>query len=247
MSAMHVAPAARRSYTLTVAAATLALVGTAFLESPAPAVSAGKPRGHDVSSHQGKVDWRRARANGASFVYVKATEGTSYRNPHFSQQYDGSRAAGLLRGAYHFARADTSSGRAQAAYFVRNGGQWRRDGVTLPPAVDLESAYGKPCHGLSRARMRGWIRSFGTEVLRRTGRHPTIYTSARWWKRCTGGSREFAANHPLWLADWGTKAGPLPGGWRYRTIWQYANKGRLPGDQNLFNGSMAQLRSYARG
>ncbi|MFE6485923.1 hydrolase, partial [Streptomyces sp. NPDC057757] len=31
------------------------------------------------------------------------------------------------------------------------------------------------------------------------------------------------------------------------TFWQYDNSGSLPGDQNLFNGSMARLKELARG
>ena len=42
-------------------------------------------------------------------------------------------------------------------------------------------------------------------------------------------------------------AGALPTGWGYWTIWQYDNGGSLPGDQNLFNGSLAQLKEFARG
>lgn len=240
-------PAVRRVRVLTLAAAALALTSTALVESRIPADAATKPRGHDVSSHQGKVDWQQARAKGAKFVYIKATEGTHYKNPHFRQQYAGAKAAGILRGAYHFARADKSSGKAQAAYLVRNGGEWRRGGGTLPPALDLEAAYGKTCHGLSPARMRGWIRSFSDEIRRLTGRYPTLYTNNGWWRQCTGNTTAFARTHALWLADWSGKAGPVPGGWRARTIWQYANKGRLPGDQNLFNGTLTELRKFARG
>lgn len=95
--------------------------------------------------------------------------------------------------------------------------------------------------------MRDWIHSFSKETLRLTGRHPALYTSTRWWRTCTGNTPAFAAKHPLWLADWNNRAGPLPGGWHTRTVWQYADKGRLPGDQDLFNGTMSQLRKYARG
>src|SRR5947208_11606667 len=48
--------------------------------------------GHDVSSHQGDVDWPAAWASGGRFVYVKATEGSGYTNPRFAQQYNGSYA-----------------------------------------------------------------------------------------------------------------------------------------------------------
>ncbi|GGX75463.1 lysozyme [Streptomyces fructofermentans] len=237
----------RRSRLLTASVAALAFGATALAEVPVTA--AEQPRGHDVSSHQRNVDWPEARSRGARFVYVKATEATRYRNPYFDRQYDGAREEGIVRGAYHFAVPHLSSGRAQAAHFVRNGGDWSADGWTLPPALDIEyNPYGrKKCYGLDRTAMVDWIRAFSDEVRRRTGRRPVIYTTYHWWKTCTGDSAAFGADHPLWLARYGPSAGPLPAGWDFWTIWQYDNGGDLPGDQNLFNGSMSALRKFARG
>ncbi|MFS8204560.1 lysozyme [Streptomyces sp. CWNU-52B] len=232
---------------LAASTAALAIGGTALVEVPASA--AARPKGHDVSSHQKNVNWSKARSKGAKFVYVKATESHTYRNPYFAQQYDGSRDAGILRGAYHFALPHKSSGTKQAAYFLRNGGGWRADGWTLPPALDIEyNPYGKKkCYGLSKAGTVGWIKAFSNEVKRQTGRRPVIYTNYNWWKTCTGNSAAFAANHPLWLARYSASAGSLPSGWGHWTFWQYDNSGALPGDQNLFNGSLSRLKSFARG
>lgn len=232
-----------------VAAASAAALVLGTVLAEVPAAAAGPPRGHDVSSHQKKINWKSAKSKGASFVYVKATESHTYRNPHFGRQYTGSRDAGLIRGAYHFAVPNRSSGKKQAAFFVRNGGGWSADGRTLPPALDIEyNPYGrKKCYGLSKAGMVHWIKSFSDEVKRRTGRRPVIYTTTHWWNTCTGRSKAFGADHALWLARYGSSPGPLPAGWKYWTIWQYDNGGRLPGDQNLFNGSMKRLKAFARG
>ncbi|MDX3645157.1 lysozyme [Streptomyces sp. MB09-02B] len=243
-------PSRRRNRALAASVAALALGGTALAELPVSA--AAQPRGHDVSSHQKKVDWSSARAKGARFVYVKATESTTYRNPYFAQQYNGSREAGLIRGAYHFALPHRSSGKSQARYFVDNGGGWRADGWTLPPALDIEyNPYDgkRKCYGLSDGAMVGWIRSFSDEVKRLTKRRPVIYTTTHWWKTCTGNSTAFGGNHALWLARYDSAgAGELPAGWKFWTIWQYDNgSGSLPGDQNLFNGSTNRLKRFARG
>lgn len=237
----------RRARLLMVSAAALAL-GAATLAG-IPVSAADKPRGHDVSSHQKNVDWPRAKSKGARFVYVKATESHTYRNPYFAQQYNGSRSAGIIRGAYHFALPHKSSGKRQAAYFLNHGGRWRADGWTLPPALDIEhNPYGSgKCYGLGETRLVGWIKSFSDEVWRQTGRRPVIYTTTKWWNACTGGSRAFGADHPLWLARWSSTPGALPAGWSYLTIWQYDNGGRLPGDQNLFEGSESRLKRFARG
>ncbi|MFI6928766.1 lysozyme [Streptomyces sp. NPDC050287] len=238
-----------RHRVVAVSVAALTAGGITLAETPASA--AGLPKGHDVSSHQKNVDWQQSKARGARFVYVKATESHTYRSPYFGQQYNGARSAGIIRGAYHFALPDKSSGRTQAAYFVRNGGAWTADGWTLPPALDIEyNPYDKKhkCYGLSKPKMVSWIKSFSDETKRLTGRRPVIYTTAHWWNTCTGGSRAFAANHALWVARYNAAdAGALPGGWSFWTIWQYDNGGGLPGDQNLFNGSLSRLRAFARG
>ncbi|MEU9290561.1 lysozyme [Streptomyces sp. NPDC048275] len=243
-------PFRRRARVIAASATVAALTagGTALAGFPVSAAS--KPKGHDVSSHQKNVNWQSAKAKGARFVYVKATESHTYRNPYFSQQYNGARDTGIIRGAYHFAVPNKSSGTAQAAHFVRNGGAWRADGWTLPPALDIEyNPYGKKkCYGLSKAKMVSWIKAFSAEVKRETGRRPVIYTTTHWWNTCTGGSRAFATNHSLWLARYDSAdAGTLPAGWSFWTFWQYDNSGTLPGDQNLFNGSLTQLKKFAKG
>ncbi|MFC5204210.1 lysozyme [Streptomyces kaempferi] len=243
----HARPLARA---LAASAAMVALAVTGTALTGAPAAAAGAPRGHDVSSHQKYVDWQRARAKGARFVYVKATESHTYRNPYFDQQYNGAYDAGILRGAYHFAVPDKSSGATQAEYFVRNGGAWQADGRTLPPALDIEyNPYSKhKCYGMTKAGLVSWIQDFSDELERETGRRPVIYTTAHWWNTCTGDSHAFAADHPLWLARYDSAdIGALPGGWSAWTFWQYDNKGTLPGDQNLFNGSTARLKRLAKG
>jgi hypothetical protein len=45
---------------------------------------------------------------------------------------------GMIRGAYHFALPNSSSGATQANYFAGNGGGWSWDGKTLPGALDIE-------------------------------------------------------------------------------------------------------------
>ncbi|OIK26632.1 lysozyme [Streptomyces malaysiense] len=241
----------RRAGALAATTAALLLTCAATTAADPRDLAAGRPVGHDVSSHQRKVDWPDARARGARFAYVKATESTDYRNPYFRRQYDGARDAGLIRGAYHFALPNRSSGAAQARYFVAHGGVWQPDGRTLPPALDIEynpySAKHK-CYGLGWKRMTAWIWSFSDEMVRETGRRPVIYTTTQWWRQCTGDSHAFASRHPLWIARHGTSGpGTLPGGWRYWTFWQYATSGRLPGDQNLFHGGAGGLRAFAAG
>ncbi|MCZ4123266.1 lysozyme [Streptomyces sp. H39-S7] len=204
--------------------------------------------GMDVSGYQGNVNWSAAWSNGGRFAYVKATEGTSYTNPYFAQQYNGSYNVGMIRGSYHFALPDNSGGAAQADYFVNHGGGWSRDGRTLPGALDIEyNPYGATCYGLSAGSMVNWIAAFSNQYRARTGRYPTIYSSTNWWTQCTGNSSAFSANNPLWIPRYSTSVGTLPAGWGFHTIWQYADSGVFPGDQDRFNGAYDRLQAFANG
>jgi len=230
----------------TVGAHTPGPVAAPRMLTATPNVTTSQPYGMDVSSLQGNVDWATTAANGAKFVYVKATEDTGYLNPNFAQQYNGSYAAGLFRGAYHFALPNNSSGATQAGYFLAHGGGWAPDGHTLPPMLDIEyNPYGPTCYGLTPGQMTYWIRDFSTTVHTRTGQYPTIYSTTDWWNFCTGHDASFAATNPLYLANYSGSVGTMPAGWGYQTIWQYADHGIYPGDADVFNGSLDQLRAFA--
>ncbi len=219
--------------------------------SIAPAVSpavAGTLKGLDVSGYQGNVDWSSVAAAGASFAYVKATESNNYVSGYFGQQYNGSAGAGLIRGAYHFARPNVSSGTNQADYFVDHGGGWTADGKTLPGALDIEyGPSGSTCYGLSQQAMVAWITAFNTEYLARTGRYPAIYSTTDWWRTCTGGYSGFATTNALWIANYTGTYSPLPDGWSSYTVWQTADSGTFPGDQDVFNGGLDDLKTFALG
>jgi GH25 family lysozyme M1 (1,4-beta-N-acetylmuramidase) len=224
------------------------LAGRAAAADPAAvaAATAGMPKGLDVSGYQENVDWASVAADGASFAYVKATEGTTYTSGQFSQQYNGSAAAGLIRGAYHFARPDTSGAAAQADFFVDHGGGWTDDGKTLPGALDIEYApSGNTCYGLGKSAMVNWIAAFRDRYHERTGIYPTIYSTTDWWITCTGNYAGFGGTSPLWIANYGSAPTPLPNGWAGYTVWQTDDGGIFPGDQDVFNGSLADLKAFA--
>lgn len=204
------------------------------------------PVGIDVSSNQKPITWAKVAPH-VQFVYAKATEGTYYTNPEFDNEYEGPYNYGVIRGAYHFAIPSNSSGTAQADYFAAHGGGWSADGKTLPGALDIEyNPYGPECYGLTASQMVGWIKNFVTEYAAREHAFPVIYSTTNWWKTCTGNSAAFAGEDPFWVANYGAAGGgPLPKGWDYYSFWQYSDSGAQPGDQDVFNGAYADLRTLA--
>jgi GH25 family lysozyme M1 (1,4-beta-N-acetylmuramidase) len=203
--------------------------------------------GIDVSAYQGNINWGSV-ARYIDFSYAKATEGDYYKNPVFYNQYVGPYSRGLIRGAYHFAIPNNSSGQSQARYFIRHGGGWSSDGRTLPGALDIEyNPYGSECYGLTHHQMNTWIENFVKEYAYKERVYPVIYTTTDWWRTCTGDATRFGRWDPLWIANYSAShGGTLPSGWGFYTFWQYADGGKVPGDQDVFNGSYSRLKALAK-
>nr|QNJ46245.1 GH25 muramidase [Paracremonium inflatum] len=226
---------------------TFGYLGLGMVSLAITSVSA-KVLGFDISHYQATVDFNAAKDAGARFVIIKATEGTTYKDPAFSKHYTGATKAGLIRGGYHFAQPASSSGAAQATFFLAHGGGWSSDGITLPGMLDLEyNPSGSTCYGLSQSSMVQWISDFIDTYHSKTGRYPLIYTSTSWWKTCTGNSSKFAANCPLVVARYSSSVGELPAGWTYYTIWQNSDSYKYGGDSDIFNGDESQLQKLAKG
>ncbi|WP_156364409.1 GH25 family lysozyme [Curtobacterium sp. Leaf261] len=216
--------------------------------------------GIDISAWQTGVNWQSVANSGTKFAYIKASESTTYTSSQFSQQYQGSYKVGMIRGAYHFAVPNKSSGATQANFFMNNGGGWSGDGQTLPPLLDIEynpysgSDGTNTCYGLSQGAMVQWISDFSNTMKARTGIWPAIYTTTDWWRTCTGNNAAFGSN-PLFIARYpaalSSGAGTLPAAWSKYALWQYSSSGSVPGiggnvDLDTFNGTANGLSQLAR-
>jgi GH25 family lysozyme M1 (1,4-beta-N-acetylmuramidase) len=224
-----------------------------------PLAGPGEPsgtvaRGVDVAAAQhpggAGIDWPQVAAAGYSFAAVKATEGTYYANPWYGADTAGAAAAGLQVTGYHVAIPNVSGGAAQADYAIRHLGQaaggQAADGRSRPLELDVEydpytaTDHTNQCYGLSPARLVAWIGAFIREAERVGGQAPVIYTSAAWWRACTGDSAAFSAD-PLWLAGYGTAGSISPAAWASWSYWQFTSAGTVPG---IVAGGAADV-SYA--
>jgi GH25 family lysozyme M1 (1,4-beta-N-acetylmuramidase) len=94
--------------------------------------------------------------------------------------------------------------------------------------------------------MTNWIWNFVNEYAAHEHVYPVIYSTTDWWRACTGNAGGFGTYDPLWVANYGTPGGgSLPSAWGFYTFWQYSDHGSLPGDQDVFNGAVAQLKTLA--
>lgn len=130
-------------------------------------------RGVDVSHHQGAIDWRRVAGDDISFAYLKATEGSTFTDPRFAENWAGARAAGLTVGGYHYFTL-CSPPEPQADHFVATLAAVGADRRSLPPVVDLE-LIGNCDPPPDRATMLTAARAFIDRVESATGREVVVY------------------------------------------------------------------------
>jgi len=112
--------------------------------------------GIDVSHHQAELDWHRVVDGGVSFCFVQATEGTSWVDGRFEQNWQRSQDVGLYRGAYHFARVGADAA-TQAVHFHSVVGS--PGFLDLPPVLALEESNGHTPEQVLR-----WTREFLLEA-----------------------------------------------------------------------------------
>ncbi len=134
-----------------------------------PPLQAGERYGIDVSNHQGAIDWSAVAGDDITAVYIKATEGETFVDERFGENWAGAGSAGLRRGAYHFFSL-CSPGAAQAATFLR---VVPKDPAALPPALDLE--WGACKARPDRATFQREVTAFIEAVERELGKSVVLY------------------------------------------------------------------------
>jgi len=95
--------------------------------------------------------------------------------------------------------------------------------------------------------MVSWVGAFSAEVRARTGRHSHHLHQCGLVERLHRRQHQPRRRRPPVGGRYASSPGALPAGWRAWRIWQNASSGRLPGDQDTFNGSITTLRRFARG
>jgi lysozyme len=193
--------------------------GSTAVTGQAAAMQASEPSytsGIDVSHYQGEVDWPDVAGDGVRFAFIKATDGVADVDPRFARNWAGAKAAGVVRGAYHFFRPSRDA-EQQAAHFL---GVATMDDMALPPALDVEIT-----GGLGRPALQDGIRTWLETVQAALGCKPVVYTDPSFWR--TSVAADFSA-YPLWLACYANEP-EIPAPWQTWTFWQHDDAGAVNG------------------
>lgn len=193
--------------------------------------------GIDISHHQGDIEWDKlehATIDGASvcFVFIKATEGTTYLDENFNENFYQTIRHGFIRGAYHYYLPQFSA-KEQAAHFLH---QVHLEEGDLPPVLDIEEIGNK-----SKEDIRRDVLTWLTIVGKAYDTKPIIYTGFK-FKTDYLNTEEFQ-DYPYWIAHYYVSKLGYKGDWRF---WQYSDMGQLDGighkvDLNVYNGSLYDL------
>src|SRR4051794_12387718 len=258
LSAPRLAPTRRRT-ALAVAGIGVALAASACTMPASQLGSTGPLTGPytktvfgvDVASYQhpngAAINWSAVKAGGATFAFVKVSEGATYTNPYAAGDLRNARAAGLRASGYHFARPrlPLSTASTDAKRFAAQVGNVKVAG-NLPPVLDIEAN-----GGLSAANVTAWTKTFLSSLESATGRTPMVYSGSWFWRGYMGNPSGFS-RYPVWVSDYNpAKTGPtLFGDFAYSTVWQYTDAARISGltgtaDGNWFHGTKAQLDNFA--
>lgn len=189
--------------------------------------------GIDISHHQLYVNWdelmiyvdengRTVRDKAESvasedvdFVFMKATEGVSYRDGKFSSRWKNAGKTTIRRGAYHFFRPGKDVS-AQVSNFISQVGPLSDN--DLPPVLDMEQTDG--CTpAVVNERALEWLKA----VERHYGRKPIIYANPEFMRNVL--DEELLSSYTIWVAHYRV-ARPFCKGW---TFWQFTDRGHVAG------------------
>ncbi len=174
-------------------------------------------RGIDVSHHQGIIDWPKVHTDSAiTFVYIKATTGSTGIDSCYVRNVKGARKAGIKVGSYHYLTSK-SSVRTQFANFAKMA---RKEWQDLIPMVDVENM-----RGWSHDQVQDSLLVFCQLIKEHYGKAPMIYGTNRSYN--TYCAPDFNKYH-IMIGRYGSLPPVIKGKGHY-SIWQYSEKGTVPG------------------
>lgn len=202
----------------------------------------GSVIGVDVSSYQGDIDWEILSSQDISFAFIKATEGSSYVDPYFENNWENAADTDLRIGAYHFFSFE-SSGETQADLFCST--------VTpvdnmLPPVIDVEF-YGRfeSEKDLNISGVKHELRIMVDLISDKYGMKPIIYASDESYEAIVKNDFD---DCDLWFRS---VYFSIPNEIE-AVFWQFSNRHRLDGysgeevyiDMNVFCGRSEDFENY---
>lgn len=200
-----------------------------------------KTYGFDISHYQNKEDikWDSLSIGNKTipleFVVMRATMGNRNADKNFDEFWASAKEHNLIRGAYHFYRADEDPV-IQANNFLDNV---KLESGDMPPVLDIEKIPKTKSNKKLIEDLKVWCK-----IVEETyGVKPIIYTYYHYYKDFLRGEFD---GYPIWLANYNDIPEPSPEDqWQF---WQFTENGIVHGinskiDLNIYNGGVWSLKS----
>lgn len=174
--------------------------------------------GIDVSSYQKDIDWSAtAKDKNIKFVYVKATEGATYRSRHYQYNIENARQYGIHVGAYHFFRPNVPVEKQ----FLNFTSVVKKEDQDLIPLIDVEVRG----NNLTVKALVDSVLAFADKLEDYYGCKPMIYTGHAFYNSYLSGK---IPGYPLFIARYSKVEPRLTGGANW-VLWQFSEKGVIAG------------------
>jgi lysozyme len=208
----------------------------------------------DNNSTPQMVDFNKAKSAGASFAFMKASQGLAL-DPDFVMNWQNASNAGILRGVYHFLDFKNKPANKtanewaidQAVFFY---GVVKNLKMDFLPVCDFEDSGTLPA-GTVRQAFKNFLESYFSI----SGKRCIIYTRNSFWS-VYGSADAYWLQYQLWVAQYYYNTLPanpnlIPPFTKWY-FWQYTDKGdglkygceSKQVDLNYFNGTVADLYAY---
>lgn len=202
--------------------------------------------GIDVSDHNGDIDFKKVKADGIDFVFVRVGY-TGYTRKKFSLNYDGhykanienALANGLKVGVYWYSQATTAKEAVAEADKLVSA--IKDMNITLPVVMDYEFAdvstgrldYAWKNKEITKKDMTKIATAF-LDKIAEYGYDPCIYANRNFFVNHVDGA-QLSEYYKIWLAEYNTGT-PCKHSFDY---WQYSSSGKVKGidgrvDMNFF-------------
>lgn len=181
-------------------------------------------KGIDISYANGKVDWKKIKADETEFAFIRigyGKEASSQKDAQFEANYSGAKMVGVPIGGYHFSYTTTVDGakqEANACLKMLNGKKFE-----LPIAYDLETAQQ---YSLSPTTLYNIYKTFA-KIMEANGYRVMLYTNLAWMKNKWDKTNIVADGVKIWMAQYNSTM--TYSNQSAISIWQYSSKGSVSG------------------
>jgi len=202
--------------------------------------------GLDISKYQGdEITLLDKKTDSISFVICKATEGITYTDPKFSENWNMILKKGFIRGAYHFYRSNDNP-KDQAVNYLNAITELQN--TDFPPIVDFEE--GGIVNSESVEQIQETLLLFLKQIETKLNRKPIIYTDYKTGNKYLNNPK--FSDYPLWIANYTNANQPnQPNAWKGKKwfLWQKSANYKIKNiinDFDIFNGNITELQDFIK-